>query len=126
VALWSEGLAVAYQTDPVAGDLEPRWNRTHVHDHARQFRSRGTLLPIADLLTTDGFRRFDPNVTYPQAGSFMRHVLDSCGLDGVRRLFAAGTPADSAAAVSAQFLASCGRSVPEAEAAWLAMLDAPK
>lgn len=123
VALWTEGLAVAFQTDPVAGDLEPRWNRTSLDEHARRFRADGTLVPIAELLTTTGFRRFDSNVTYPEAGSFMRHVLATCGLDGVRRLFAGGHPGDSAAAVTTRFEEICGRSIADAEATWIAMLD---
>jgi hypothetical protein len=123
VALWSEGLAVAFQTDPVAGDLEPRWSQVALHERARQFRAQGTLIPIAALLTTSGFRSFDPNVTYPQSGSFMRHILATCGLEGVRRLFAGGTPTDGASAVMAQFEAACGLSIGDAEAAWLSMLD---
>jgi hypothetical protein len=124
VALWSEGFAVAFQTDPVAGDLEPRWNRVPLHDHARRFRAQGTLIPLAELLTTSGFRRFDANITYPQAGSFVRHVLQVCGFDGVRRIFAAGATGDGAPAVMAQFEAACGRSIADMEAAWLAMLGA--
>jgi hypothetical protein len=123
VALWSEGLAVAFQTDPVAGDLEPRWNRTALHDHARRFHDDGRLVPIAELLTTAGFRQFDPNVTYPEAGSFVRHVMATCGLEGVRRLFASGTPGDGAAAVMAQFEAACARPIAAEEAAWIASLN---
>jgi hypothetical protein len=123
VALWSEGLAVAFQTDPVAGDLEPRWSQVALHERARQFRAQGTLISIAALLTTSGFRSFDPNVTYPESGSFMRHILATCGLEGVRRLFAGGTPTDGASAVTAQFEAACGLSIGDAEAAWHSMLD---
>jgi hypothetical protein len=123
VALWSEGLAVAFQTDPAAGDLLPRWNRVPLDDHARAFKAQGRLIPIAELLTTPTFRRFDSNVTYPQAGSFVRFVLDSCGLSGVKRLFASGSPSDGAESVTAQFEAACGRTLQETEAAWLRKLE---
>jgi hypothetical protein len=124
VALWSEGLAVAFQTDPAAGRMEPRWSGVPLDTWARQFRASGRLLPIADLLTTAGFRQFDPDVTYPQAGSFMRYILATCGLDGVKRLFAAGATGDAADGVATTFEAACHRSIVDAEQGWLAALDA--
>lgn len=123
VALWSEGLAVAYQTDPIAGNLTPRWSGVSLDDHARRFRADGRLIPIADLIATNDFRRYDPDVTYPQAGSFMRHVLETCGLDGVKRLFGSGNPMDDAGTVRAQFQSVCGTSIAAAEQAWLSKLS---
>jgi hypothetical protein len=123
VALWSEGLAVAFQTDPASGDLLPRWNRVPVDDHARAFRAQGRLIPTAELLTTAGFRRFDANVTYPQAGSFVRFVLDTCGLGGVKRLFASGSSSDTADSVTAQYESACGQTLQDTEAAWLRRLE---
>lgn len=121
-ALWTEGLAVAYQTDPPGGDLVPRWSGVPLHDLARQFLSQGRLLAIADLLTTAGFRRFDANVTYPEAGSFMQHLLATCGLEGVRRLYRTGRPDDTADSIRGQFEAACGQRIEDAEAEWRAML----
>jgi hypothetical protein len=123
VALWTEGLAVAFQTDPASGDLRPRWSRVPVDDHARAFRAQGRLIPIAELLTTASFRRFDDNVTYPQAGSFVRFVLDTCGLGGVKRLFASGSSSDAADGVRAQFEAACSQTLQDTEAAWLRRLE---
>jgi hypothetical protein len=122
VALWSEGLAVALQTDPAAGNLVPRWSGVPIDDLARQLRDNGQLIPIAEILTTAGFRRFDDGVTYPEAGSFTRYVLSACGLDGVKRLFRTGSAADSADSVAAQFETVCQRSIAAAEQAWLASL----
>lgn len=123
VALWSEALAVAFQIDPAGGNLIPRWSGVALDDHARRFRAEGRLIPIAELLTTSGFRSFDPNITYPEAGSFMRFILDTCGLPGVKRFFGTGTVQDSAAAVAAQFETACGRSIGSTEQAWLARLE---
>ena len=123
VALWSEGLAVALQTDPAAGDLVPRWSGVALDDHARRFRADGRLIPIPELLTTSGFRRFDPNTSYPEAGSFMRFILDTCGLAGVTRFYATGAVQDSAASVASQFEAACGRSIGSTEQAWLVKLE---
>jgi hypothetical protein len=122
-ALWSEGLAVAFQTDPVAGNLTPRWSGVALDEHARRFRADGRLIPISSLIATNDFRRHDANVTYPQAGSFVRHVLATCGLDGVKRQFASGNPMDGVETVRARFQSVCGTSIEAAEQAWLSALE---
>ena len=122
-ALWTEGLAVAFQTDPPGGDLVPRWNRVSLHDHARQFLAQDRLVPIAGLLTTSGFRQHDSNVTYPQAGSFMRYLLGTCGIEGIKRLYRTGRPDDTADSLRSQFEAACGRTIEDAETGWRAMLQ---
>lgn len=123
VALFNEGIAVAYQTDPVAGDFVARWNMIPVHDHARQFRQQGRLMAIANLTATNDFRRFDPDVTYPESGSFVRYLIDTYGLDRMKRLFQRGTPADPADTVRQQFAAVYGRALADAERDWWAFLD---
>src|SRR5262245_17858228 len=70
VALVNEGLAVAFQIDP-GRDLIPRWSGTPLHDLARQFRQQARLVPLAGVLETTSWRGQDPNVTYPESGSFM-------------------------------------------------------
>jgi hypothetical protein len=123
VALWSEGMAVAFQMNAPAGDFTARWNGTPVHAAARQFRQQGRLVAIADLLETAGFRRFDDGVTYPQAGSFVRYLLDTHGLGAWKRLYALGGPADSASLVRDHFESVYGRSIGEIERDWLAAID---
>ncbi len=124
VALFNEGLAVAHQTDPLQGDFTPRWNGTDVHDWAKNFRRQGTLVPLDRLLASSDFRLVDPNVTYPEAGSFVRFVLDAYGLDRVKQFFRAGNLSDTDDSVRRQFLAVYGRSIADVERDWWAMLDA--
>src|SRR5262249_32157049 len=124
VALFNEGIAVAHQTDPARNDLTPRWNGTPLHDWARTFRRQGTLIRVSDLVATADFRRFDPNVTYPEAGSFVRYVLDQYGLDTLKRFFRDGNSADSANPVRLQFQNAYGRDLDSVERDWLAALDA--
>ena len=123
VALFNEGLAVAFQVDPVAGDFVPRWSGTPIHDLARQFRQQNRLIPLGALLATDDFRKADSNLTYPEAGSFIRYMLDVYGLEAIKRLFQRGNPADSADAVRQQFFAVYGRSIADVERDWWALLD---
>ena len=123
VALWSEGLAVAFQTNPPSGDLTPRWSSVPLDELVRRYHADGRLLPISDLLTTTDFRRFADTITYPEAGSFTRFVIDTCGLDGVKQMFAAVGTSATADVVRSQFEAICGRSIAAAEQAWLTRLD---
>jgi hypothetical protein len=121
-ALVNEGVAVAFQVDP-SRDQTPRWSGTALHDLARQFRQQGRLVPLAVLSETASWRSQDPNIAYPQSGSFMRWLIDVGGLDRVRDLYArAGGPNEPAAVVGASFLAVYGQSIDELEAAWLASI----
>jgi hypothetical protein len=122
-ALFSEGFAVAHQVNPAAGDFEPKWSSTPVHTWARRFRQEGRLIPVADLIETSDFRRFDDNMTYPEAGSFIRHLIDEYGLDKMLELFRSGTPNQTEGEVRAIFLRVYGISVETAEESWMRFLD---
>lgn len=122
VALWSEGFAVAHQTNPPAGDLTPRWSGVALDDLVRRYHADGRFVSISQLLTTTDFRRFADTITYPEAGSFTRFVIGTCGLDGMKRMFGAVNTSASAEAVRTQFEAICGRSIETAEQSWLAGL----
>lgn len=119
VALFSEGFAVAHSTNPLGGDLRAKWNGTPVHDAARQLRDAGRLVAIADLATTASFRRFDPNATYPEAGSFVRFLIDSRGLDRMKAIFGQLTADDTQARVEQVVSAVYGVSLSDLEAEWL-------
>lgn len=115
-------MAVAFQIDP-ARDLTPRWGGTPLHDLARQFRQQGRLVPLALLLETASWRTQDPNVAYPESGSFVRWLLDEHGLARVRDLYGRGVgPNEPAAGARASFAAVYGQSLETLEQAWLAFL----
>jgi len=123
VALINEGMAVAHQIDP-GRDLVPRWSGTPLHTLARQFRSEGRLVPLSGIIETAGWRAHDSNVEYPQAGSFVRWLIDTYGLDRMRALYGRSAGVNEAASgVRATFAAVYGVSLDEAEQAWLMMLD---
>lgn len=123
VALFSEGIAVAHQTAPIVADLVPKWSGTPIHALVRQFRAQGRLLPLAQLTTSADFRQHDPEVTYPEAGSFVRHAIDTRGLDRLRALFGRLSATSPATTVREQVLAVYGVSLDELEREWLAFLD---
>jgi hypothetical protein len=121
-ALVNEGMAVAFQIDP-ARDLIPRWSGTPLHDLTRQFRLQNRFVPLARLTETASWRSQDPNVVYPESGSFMRWLIDEHGLDRIRDLYArVGGPNDSALVVRAAFAAVYGQSLDDLEQAWIAFV----
>jgi hypothetical protein len=121
-ALVNEGMAVAFQIDP-ARDMTPRWSGVALHDLTRQFRQQGRFVPIAGLTETTSWRSQDPNVAYPESGSFMRWLIDQHGLERVRALYPLiGGSNESVARVRAAFEAVYGESLDELERAWLAFV----
>lgn len=122
-ALFGEGFAVAHQVNPSAGDFVAKWSSIPVHTWARRFRQEGRLIPIADLLETTDFRRFDDNVTYPEAGSFVRHLIDAYGLDKMLELFRNGSPGQAESELRSIFFRIYGLSVETAEQSWKIFLD---
>jgi hypothetical protein len=120
VALFVEGLAVAYSTNPAASDFVARWNSTPVHELARRFRASGQLPAIADLAETNAFRGRDAGITYPVAGSFVRFLVDTEGIGQMRRLYGAMTNQASLSTVRTAFQQIYGFSLEEAERRWIA------
>jgi hypothetical protein len=123
VAFIVEGLAVAYQTNPPAGDFVPKWSGTPIHDLARRFRAQGTIVPIAQLAETAAFRARDSNTTYPEAGSFVRFLIDTQGIAAMQRLYGSMPNDAPLATVRAAFQGVYGMGLDKAEARWLAFLD---
>jgi len=118
VALFVEGLAVAHQTNPPAGDLVPKWSGTPIHVLAQ-----GQLIPIASIAETAAFRAREDGVTYPESGSFVRFLIDTQGLAAMRRLYGAMSNDAPVAAVRAAFQSVYGFSLDDAETRWLTFLD---
>ena len=122
-ALFNEGVAVAHQTDPGAGILTPRWNGQDLHVLARQLDVAGRLPAISALLQSTDFFRYDTEITYPMAGSFVRYLLDTYGLAPFKA-FLRGAVFDAERSVTeARFQAAYGRSVAAAWAEWRSWLQ---
>lgn len=98
-----EGLAVAL------GD-EGRWGGRDVHGIAR----RAPVLDWRDL--QDSFERRSPDVAYPLAGSFVKHLIERDGLDRLVEFFRACAP--GARRAEPAFRATYGRSLADAVAEW--------
>jgi hypothetical protein len=121
-SLFTEGIAVAHQMDPVRGVLTPRWNGAELDDLARTYDSTGRLPPVSSLMTGPDFFRFDANMTYPCSGSFVRYLLDRYGLDRFRSYASSAAFDDAAGVTETRFQAAYGRSVQALWDEWLAYI----
>jgi hypothetical protein len=121
---FNEGIAVAFQTNPATGDFESRFNGAHVHEACAAYLRGGTLvLPLDRIVVTTDFRAVGDSVlSYRQAGSFVRFMIDSYGLNRTREFFRTSSRGDSLATIHDRFAAAMGVSLETAEAAWLEML----
>ena len=123
---FNEGIAVAFQTDPPANNFDSVFNGQPVHQACRQYLQLGTLaLPLDRVVTTSDFRAISDEVlSYREAGSFMRFVLDTYGVDRVREFFRISTRDDTLSTIKQRFAAAIGVSLDSAEDAWTTRLKA--
>jgi hypothetical protein len=121
---FNEGIAVAFQTDPPAGNFEAMFNGQSVHQACRQYLQLGTLpLPLDRVVATTDFRAISDDVlSYREAGSFMRFLLDTYGTNRVLEFFRSSGRDDTLSTIKQRFAAAVGVSLDNAEAAWVAML----
>lgn len=121
-ALINEGLAMAHQTLPILGRLEPQWNGTHVDTLAARFLRQDRIPPLETLLKSVDFFQYDTETTYPMAGSFVRSVLARHGYDPMEAFVASSDFHGGAAEFRTDFLAAFGEEIDDAWAVWLSEL----
>jgi hypothetical protein len=121
---FNEGIAVAFQTDPMNGRFEPWFNGEQVHDSVRTYRQLGQLaLPLSRIVTTSGFRAVSDSVlSYREAGSFVAFLIDRFGLDRVLAFFRASTRDDALSVIELRFQQALGTALGDAEGEWLAFV----
>ena len=124
---FNEGIAVAFQTNPATVQFESVFNGQEVHQACRQYLQNGTLVvPLDRVITTNDFRAVSDSIlSYRQAGSFMRFVLDRYGVQRTLDFFRASSSSDSLATIKARFQAAFGVPIETVESDWLAMLRNP-
>jgi hypothetical protein len=124
---FNEGMAVAFQTDPAAGNYASVFNNQEVHQACRQYMQGGTLvLPLSRVVASEDFRALSDQVlSYRQAGSFMRFLIDRHGVPKVLEFFRASGRTDSVAMIRERFLTVFGESLDAADVAWQTLLRTP-
>jgi hypothetical protein len=121
---FNEGMAVAFQMDPVAGDFVARFNGLAVHDACRQYLASGTLvLPLDRIASGTDFNSVSDSVlAYREAGSFVRFAIDRYGLSRMIQFFRISASNEPLATVKSHFLSAIGVSLGDGEQEWLTML----
>ncbi|MDH4271234.1 MAG: hypothetical protein OEW18_04580 [Candidatus Aminicenantes bacterium] len=123
IHLFEEGLAVACQIDPYDNDFEAREkNGEKVHDIVRRYRAEGRLYPLENILDRDRWLSSDFTTTYPQAGSFVRFLIDTHGIERMKEIFRQVGANDSRDEIKQKFLTIYGFSLDQAEAVWLTFI----
>ncbi|MCD6329454.1 MAG: hypothetical protein ACTSQ8_26160 [Candidatus Helarchaeota archaeon] len=120
---FNEGIAVAFQTDPYNNDYTARWNGMPVHYWGKKYKDEEALIPLDNLLETEDFRAYDGVITYPEAGSFMKFMIDSYGLDQMKSFFEIGDRYHSKETIKLNFVSVYNFSINKAEEEWLLFLD---
>jgi hypothetical protein len=125
---FNEGIAVALQTNPPGGNLEPFFNGQQVHEACRQYLQFGTLVvPLDRAIQTDTFRAItDQVLSYREAGSFVRFVIDKYGMPRTLEFFRISSRVDDLATIKQRFNAAFGVPFETAESAWMSMLRSPE
>jgi hypothetical protein len=122
---FNEGLAVAFQTNPLENDFESRFNGQQVHDATADYRKLNLVPPLDQIVDTKGFRGItDSTRSYRIAGSFVRFLLDRYGLDRVREFFRISSASDSPNVIRQRLETAFGQTLDVTEAQWLASLPA--
>lgn len=122
-SLFNEGMAVANQTDPQAGDLVPKWSSVPLHTRAKGFLQQGTLPSLDNIVESVSFSNLDPSITYPSAGSFVQFLIDRDGLPRALEMFRGAALLDPRATTLARFQQVYGQSLTQAEQDWHTFLQ---
>lgn len=122
-SLFSSGIAVAHEMLPPQGVSEPQFKGKPVDDLARTYLEAGQTPPLDGLLTSDDFGKYNGDLTLPVAGSFVRYLIDTSGLDKIKDLFGTASHDDSASQTRKNFQAAFGETIEAAWTAWQADLE---
>ncbi len=121
-ALFNEGVAVAHQTNPPRGIMEPRWSGTAIDEIAAQRKQEGAIPPLTELLDNPDFRRYSDQLTYPLAGSFVKHLIERDGYGPLKAVFELSEFRDPPDRLRAVFQTVYDQSLEAAWEEWLASL----
>lgn len=124
--LFSEGVAVAHHGASFQGSFEgdPLWSGRSAHDIARSSLRSGELPPLTGLAHWDDWNDYDSRSTYPWAGSFVRHLIDTEGVEKLKELARrAGGGGDSRERTLENFRSVYGMTLDEADALWRTWLE---
>jgi len=110
--MMNEGLAsavISERFNALGSHFYYQWTRTH----------RSQLLPLERLVNDAEWPNLQQNTAYSESASFLAYLLETSGPERLRQLYYA-----TSAGFTSRFAQIYGRTLGEAEAAWLAYCDA--
>jgi len=115
--LLGEGLAVG---------ISGKWQGAPLDEYVRKMRAEGRYVPLREIAEGKAFRALDDHVTYPESGGFAKYLLETFGVEAVKKVYAETRAGDSADEVEARFKGSIGEPLSKLEERWLRKLEAEK
>jgi len=112
IAMNEWGIPERWLNEGLAVDAAGPWIGRDVDAVCRILREHGDLPSLQDL--TRRFDKLPSAVSYPAAGSFVRFLRESYGIETVREVWTGG---------GRSLTSSTGRTTEELESAWLARVD---
>ena len=127
---FNEGMATAHIVDPFNNDFVPRSNSAPgsepLADAAARLYASGQLVPVETLLTGPAWGKAPSWISYPEAGSFVRYLVDAYGLERMKEVFRTIPYADPPEVILTKFEGIYGMSLQAAESEWHAFLARPR
>jgi len=71
----------------LAEAMEETWHKINHHQWVKNFIKNKNLVAPKDLLDDKKFWRFDDLITYPESGSFIKYLINCCGLKLFKKLY---------------------------------------
>lgn len=113
-AFFEEGLAIAY-------DWQFALDQGDVHALAQRKLALQQLFPLRSILTTSRFQAHNSIISYIEAGSFVKYLIDTYGPDKMQSLVTVPRHSNPQK-IEAAFEEIYGQSISEMESEWLAFL----
>lgn len=79
--LFTEGVAVAHQTDPSINDYIPKWGGKPIDEIVHNYQVNSRIPHLDSLLIMAQYFKYSENITYPVSGSFVKYILETFGND---------------------------------------------
>lgn len=120
-ALLSEGVAVFMQEGH-------RWKQRHVDAICAEYLAQGSLIPLGELIeyTEIGSAKSKHAISYPQAGSFVKHLTQNLGMEKFKTLYKRMKSSKDPKQLNINkeiFEEVCGKSLDSFEQAWINYLQ---
>ena len=81
--MFTEGIAVAHQTNPAENDFVPKWGVKPIDSIALELSIQSKIPNFDSLLVFGQFFRYPESISYPVSGSYVSYLLSNYGYDNL-------------------------------------------